>query len=178
MELDGEPLVGRAARCALDAGLSPVVVVLGFEAERVAAAVSELQLETVVNPRYAEGMHQSVRAGLDHLGERCAAAVILLADMPLVTAAMLRSIVARFRAGAPIVTSRYGDVQAPPTLYAREYFPALKSAGPGCGRRVIRENVHLAAALDWPSELLADVDRPEDLARIRELQEPYRPWEP
>jgi molybdenum cofactor cytidylyltransferase len=164
--------VGRAARCALEAGLSPVVVVLGFEADRVGEAVGGLPVETVINPRYMEGMHQSVRAGIDHLGERCAAAVILLADMPLVTPAMLRGIVARFRGGAAIVTSRYGEVQAPPTLYAREFFAALGAAGPGCGRRVVREHAHLAATLDWPPDLLADIDLPEDLARIRELQGP------
>jgi molybdenum cofactor cytidylyltransferase len=169
IELGGEPLVRRAARRAWEAGLSPVVVVLGFEAERVAAAVEGLPVETVINPRHAQGMHGSLQTGVDHIADRCEAAVVGLADMPLVTPAMLRDLVTRFRAGAPIVASRYGEIQAPPTLYAREFFPALSSAGPGCGRRVVRENSHLAAALDWPPGLLADLDRPEDLERIRAL---------
>jgi molybdenum cofactor cytidylyltransferase len=146
-----------------------VVVVLGFEAERVAAAVEGLPVETVINPRHAQGMHGSLQAGVDHVADRSEAAVVVLADMPLVTSAMLRALVARYREGAPIVTSRYGEIQAPPTLYAREFFPALSSAGPGCGRRVVREHSHLAAALDWPPALLADLDRPEDLERIRSL---------
>jgi molybdenum cofactor cytidylyltransferase len=169
IELGGESLVRRAARRALEAGLSPVVVVLGFEAGQVAAAVEGLAVETVINPRHADGQHASVQAGVHHLAARAEAAVVVLADMPLVTPGMLTALVARYREGARIVTSRYGDVQAPPTLYAREFFPALSTAGPGCGRRVVREHSHLAAALDWPAELLADIDRPEDLARIGEL---------
>ncbi len=171
IELGGEPLVRRAARRALEAGLLPVVVVLGFEAERVAAAVEGLPVETVRNPRHAEGMHGSLRVGVGHLAGRSEAAVVILADMPFVTSAMLSEVVARFRAGAQIVASWYGLVQAPPTLYAREFFPALSFAGPGCGRQVIREHAHLAAALDWPPSLLADLDRPEDLERIRALEE-------
>jgi molybdenum cofactor cytidylyltransferase len=41
IELAGEPLVRRAARRALAAGLSPVIVVLGFEPEPVAAALAD-----------------------------------------------------------------------------------------------------------------------------------------
>jgi molybdenum cofactor cytidylyltransferase len=169
LELGGEPLVRRAARRALEAALSPVVVVLGFEAERVAAAVQGLPVETVVNPRHADGMHGSLQAGIDHVADRSEAAVVVLADMPLVTPAMLRAVVSRFREGAPIVTSRYGEVQAPPTLYAREFFPALSSAGPGCGRRVVREHADLAAAVDWSPDLLIDLDLPDDIARIRTM---------
>ena len=171
IELRGEPMVRRAARRALEAGLSPVVVVLGFEAGRVAAAVDGLPIETAMNPRYAEGMHGSLQVGVERVADRAEAVVVILGDMPLVTSAMLQQLVARFRVGAPIVASWYGLVQAPPTLYASEFFPALSSAGQGCGRRVIREHSRLAAALEWSPNLLADLDRPEDLERIRALAE-------
>ncbi len=162
-------MVRRAARPALEAGLAPVIVVLGFEAERVAAAIEGLPVETALNQRHAEGIHTSVQAGLDRVGERTDAAIVILADMPLVTPLMLRELVARFRGGAPIVISRYGEIQAPPTLYARSLFPALSTGGEGCGRRVIREHSDLVTALDWSPELLADLDRPEDIARVRAL---------
>ena len=43
LELEGEPLVRRAARRALEAGLTPVVVVLGHEADRARAALAGLR---------------------------------------------------------------------------------------------------------------------------------------
>ncbi|MBA3496096.1 MAG: nucleotidyltransferase family protein [Gemmatimonadales bacterium] len=169
IELDGETVVRRAARRALEAGLSPVIVVLGFEARRVAAALEGLAVETVVNRRHDEGMHASVEVGLERVPAECAAAVVILADMPLVTAGMLDQIVARFRSGGPpLVISLYGEVQAPPTLYSRALFPALAAAGAGGGRQVVGDHREQAAALHWPNTVGADLDLPEDVARLRQ----------
>ena len=172
--LDSEPLVRRAARLAVEAGLSPVIVVLGHEAERVAAALDGLPVNAVVNPAYRAGMHRTLQHGIQHVPADCAAAVVLLADMPFVTAAMLEALVARFRSGAePLVLSLYGEVQAPPTLYARTLFSELSEAGEACGRRIVREHRSEAAELRWPEAALADIDRPEDAARLG-----VRPAEP
>jgi CTP:molybdopterin cytidylyltransferase MocA len=99
---------------------------------------------------------------------------VLLGDMPLVTGAMIEALVERFRRGTdPLVLSLYGEVQAPPTLYARSLFPALLESGTGGGREVVLAHRSEAAELRWPEALLADVDRPEDAARLG-----VRPAEP
>jgi molybdenum cofactor cytidylyltransferase len=170
IEIGGETIVRRAARRALEAGLTPVIVVLGFEADRVAEALQGLDVVLVVNRDHAEGMHGSMQAGIGRVPADCEAAVVILADMPLVTSAMSAGLVARFRCGPePLVISRYGEVQAPPTLYARDLFPALGAAGESGGRRVVRDHRDEAAAMDWPPPLLADLDRPEDVERVRAL---------
>lgn len=169
VELGAETVVRRAARHALEAGLSPVIVVLGHEAPQVAAALAGLPLETVVNPEYPEGMRASVRAGIARVPGDCDAAVVLLSDMPLVTPGMIAEVVARYRAGGELVISLYGEVQAPPTLYARRFFPALVSAGPESGRRVVRDHRSEAVEVRWPPELVTDLDLPEDVDRLRAL---------
>jgi molybdenum cofactor cytidylyltransferase len=167
LRLDSEPLVRRVARQAVEAGLAPVIVVLGHEAERVAAVLGGLAVETVLNPAYQAGMHGSMQAGIGRVPGDCAAAVVVLGDMPLVTATMIEALVERFRRGMePLVLSLYGEVQAPPTLYARSLFPALAGAGAGSGREVVLAHRREAAAIRWPEALLADVDRPEDAARL------------
>jgi molybdenum cofactor cytidylyltransferase len=170
LDFGGETIVHRAARRALEAGLAPVIVVLGFEADRVAAALQGLDVVTGVNPDHAAGMHGSIRAGIERVPADCEAAVVILADMPLVTSAMSAGLVARFRSGVePLVISLYGTVQAPPTLYARPLFPALGAAGERAGRQVVREHRDEAAVMEWPPGLLADLDRPEDVERLRSL---------
>jgi molybdenum cofactor cytidylyltransferase len=167
LRLDSEPLVRRAARLALEAGLSPVIVVLGHEAEQVAAALDGLPVVSVVNPDFRAGMHRTLQHGIEQVPAECAAAVVLLADMPFVSAAMLAALVARFRSGTePLVLSLYGEVQAPPTLYARSLFPEIAAAGEACGRRIVLAHRREAAELHWPEAALADIDRPEDAARI------------
>jgi molybdenum cofactor cytidylyltransferase len=167
LRLDSEALVRRAARLALEAGLSPVIVVLGHEAEQVAAALDGLPVVSVVNPDFRAGMHRTLQHGIEQVPAECAAAVVLLADMPFVSAAMLAALVARFRSGTePLVLSLYGEVQAPPTLYARSLFPEIAAAGEACGRRIVLAHRREAAELHWPKAALADIDRPEDAARI------------
>ncbi|CAN5878179.1 hypothetical protein BH24GEM1_BH24GEM1_10220 [soil metagenome] len=168
VDLGEEAVVCRTARRALEAGLAPVIVVLGFEAGRVAQALQGLEVTLVVNPDYAGGMHHSLRTGIERVPADCEAAVVLLADMPLVTSAMVAGLVERFRQGSePLVVSLYGGVQAPPTLYARRLFPALGRADETGGRGVVRDYHDEAAVMEWPPAVLADLDHPEDVERLR-----------
>lgn len=166
LHLEGESLVRRAARRALAAGLDPVVVVVGHEAQLAAGQLEGLAVRVVVNAEHAGGIHTSRRAGLDAVPPSAGAAIVLLADMPFVTEQMLAALVARYReSGAPLVVSEYAGEQAPPTLYDRSLFPEL-SGGEGCGKRVIGAHASEAAVLAWPAAALADLDRPEDYERI------------
>ncbi len=168
VELEGEPLVRRAARRALEAGLEPLLVVVGHEAERVEAALAGLPFRPVRNPAWAEGQGASLGAGVAAVPPEAEAVVVLLADMPEVTADMIRALGGRWReTGAPIVTSRYGTVTAPPTLYDRRVMAELlEGAAEGRGREVMRRHGASVVRVDWPAAALADLDRPEDLARF------------
>ena len=115
--LEGETVLVRAVRRALAAGLDPVIVVLGHEAESAEKLLQGLRCRVVVNPDYARGMNSSARAGMSAVPADAEAAVVVLADMPLVTAEMIAAVAERFRESrAPLVLSEYGGVQAPPTL--------------------------------------------------------------
>ena len=164
LELAGEPLVRRAARRALAAGLSPVVVVLGHEADRACAALAGLPVEITVNPDFTGPTSGSLHAGLDVLGADVEAVVVLLADMVHVTAAALAELVTRTRSSdAPLVVSRYGDVTAPPLLFRRALFGELLAwTGEGCGKVVVQAHKHEALYVDRSAAVLLDVDTPED----------------
>ncbi len=58
----GQAIVARVASCAIASGADPVVVVTGFEAERVAEALSGMNVVVVHNPAFAEGLSGSLRA--------------------------------------------------------------------------------------------------------------------
>ena len=169
LELDGETLLHRAARRALEAGLEPVLVVLGHDAERARQALRGLACTAVVNPAWPGGMNTSLSAGVEALPAEAEGAVVLLADMPFVDAVMIRSVVERWKeTGAPVVTARYGVATAPPTLYARELFGELTGGtGDGRGRAVVRAQGERARWVDWPAAELADLDAPGDLEQAR-----------
>jgi len=168
LRLGGETLLRRAARRARAAGLDPVLVVLGHEADRARPELAGLGCTEVLNPAHAGGINTSLSAGVEAVPPGAAAAVVLLADMPLVDEGLIREVVELHRrTGAPLVTARYGEVTAPPTLYHRSLFPELLGGrGEGRGREVVRRRG--AAAVDRPARALADVDRPGDFERARE----------
>jgi len=169
LELGGRTLVRRAVSTALSAGLDPVLVVVGHESERVQAELTDLACGSVLNPEYASGMNTSLRSGIQALPGDVAGAMVVLGDMPLVDAPMLRALVTAFRrSGAPLAVSTYGDVVAPPILYGRELFAELRALeAQACGKSVIKRHRGEAAEVAWPREILTDLDSPADVQRIR-----------
>ncbi|MFB0493502.1 molybdenum cofactor cytidylyltransferase [Methylobacterium sp. OAE515] len=108
--LDGKPLVRHAAEAALGARPRPVVAVLGAHAQAVRAALDGLDLIGIDNPDYRAGLATSLRAGLAALPETCSAAVVVLGDMPRVTAAHIDRLAAAF-AGARVEPAAVVPVQ-------------------------------------------------------------------
>ena len=166
LELDGESLIRRAAKRALAAGLSPLVVVLGHEAGRLRAELQDLPLAFAVNPAYTGPTSGSLHQGLNALSSDVDAVVVMLGDMVRVTTETLAMLIAAARGTeAPLVVSRYGEVTAPPLLFRRALFAELLAwTGEGCGKAVVQAHTHEAMYVDRPEALLVDVDTPEDFA--------------
>jgi len=169
LRIGAESVLRRAVRTALAAGLDPVLVVLGHEAERARGELAGLGCTPVLNPDYLRGIHSSLRAGIAAVPEGIPAALVLLADMPFVTRHMLAAVVDRYRAGgAPLVVSHYEGVDAPPMLYDRSLFGELRALdGDGCGKRVVKRHRSEAAEVVWPASALGDLDLPGDVERAR-----------
>jgi len=169
LELAGETLVRRAVRSAVAAGVDDVVVVLGHEEPRVRAELAGLACIPVVNPDHAEGAGTSVRTGVRHLAGGAEAIVVVLADMPFVTAEMIAAVVDRYRqTRPPLVASHYGDVQAPPTLYDRALFDELlRIPGERGAKEVVRRHEQEAVVVRWPESARRDIDVPADYESAR-----------
>jgi molybdenum cofactor cytidylyltransferase len=168
--LEGESVLRGAARRALAGGLSPLVVVLGHQAEKARRELDGLPCQAVINPDYEQGINTSLKTGIAavvELPDRPQAALVMLADMPFVSAEMIAALIARYRSSAaPLVISDYAGVNAPPMLYDRSLFHELgEMTGEGCGRQVVKRHRAEAEVLSWDAAALADLDVPEDYER-------------
>ncbi len=165
----GEPLVRRAARAALLAGLEPVVVVTGAAREAVQQAVRDLPVQPVHNADWPSGQGSSVRAGVQALPAAVGAAIFLLADQPFVPPTLLRALVAEHRRTlAPIVAPQVGGRRATPVLFDRVTFPDLCALQGDVGGRALFARFPLRY-LPWLDERLRlDVDTPADWERLRD----------
>ena len=170
LDLGGETMVRRTVRAAIGGGVDQVVVVLGHDEPLVRAELAGLPCTLVVNPDHAQGAGTSVRTGVRQVGAVADALVVVLADMPYVTAEMIATLVARYReTRAPLVVSHYGAVQAPPTLYDRALFEELLSIPSERGaKQVVRRHEEAAVVLPWPESARRDVDVPADYEGVRD----------
>jgi len=168
--LAGRPLVRHAAEAAIASGLGPVVAVLGAHAGRVGAALHGLDLARVVNPAYADGLATSLQAGLAAL-PAAGSAIVLLGDMPRVTARHLQDLADAFRRAEPApaaVVPIHAGVRGNPVLLNLGLLaPALAglSGDQGAGRLLAGRADVLECAMDAGVRL--DVDTPDGLAALR-----------
>jgi len=166
LPLADEPIVRCTVRHVCDAGFDDVLVVVGNAWEKVLAALQGLPVRHAVNAEFETGMGSSFRTAVEHLDDS-AAAMFALADQPFVTAGEYRAILDTYRQHAPgIVSVRYGTVMAPPHLFTREFFPELAQLQHGA-RSVLERHRDRTTVLQFPPELLLDIDTPEDYERAR-----------
>ena len=136
-DVDGEPLVRRAARTLVESGVDGVVAVVGHEAERVREALAGLDLDVVENPDHAAGQSTSVGVGTRAAREAGAvAACFMLGDMPWVAPASVDALVRAYRAGAgdPLAAAVDGR-RGNPTLFDARHFDALEAVDGDVGGR-------------------------------------------
>jgi molybdenum cofactor cytidylyltransferase len=167
LPLGDQPIVRRTVRQVCDAGFADVLVVLGRDADVVRAALDGLACRFAVNDAYESGMGSSFRVAIDALGA-VDAAVFALADQPFVTPDDYARVRDARDGDRVIVCARFGEVTAPPHLFARELFDELRTLTEGA-RPVLTRHGSRARIVDLPADHLVDIDTPEDYARAQAL---------
>ncbi|OAN44852.1 hypothetical protein A6A04_08315 [Paramagnetospirillum marisnigri] len=165
--VDGLPMVGHALRAALDGGLDPVVLVRGAEP---LPGLSD-RLIQVVNAAPERGMGSSLALGVAALPDDAVAVVVLLADMPRVTAAHVERLAAAFDPGrgVEVVVPVCGGRRGNPVLLGRRLFAGMSAlTGDRGAKGLIEGHAALVAELEMDAAVLQDVDSPEDLQAMGE----------
>lgn len=145
-EESGEPMIRRVVRTVLEAEVTPCIVVLGHEADRVREALGSLPVSFVVNDAHAEGIGTSIARGVATIAAAGVdAAFIVLGDMPLLRAEDL----GRLRDARTPSTRRLiiapeageGDTRrlGNPVLWPRRFFDELTALRGGRGAKRILE---------------------------------------
>jgi CTP:molybdopterin cytidylyltransferase MocA len=156
VHLDGRLLVERATATARDGGCGPVLVVLGAAATAVRARADLHGAVPVDNPDWATGMGSSLRAGLTALRDtEAVAAVVLLVDMPGITATAVRRL-ADLAGPDALAMARYGTRRGHPVLLGRSHWAGVArlAVGDVGARPYLRQ--HGAAVRLVPCDDVAD----------------------
>jgi len=161
------PLVRHVALTALNAGLSPVVVVTGSSSERVSPAIKDLPLRIVNNVRWEDGMSSSIKAGLQALPSPIGGVVFLQSDQPQIPHTLIKSLMEVHRTTlAPIVAPQIDGQRGNPVLFDSDTFNDLLALQGDIGGRALFAH-HLVHWVSWhDSKILIDIDTPEDFVNF------------
>jgi CTP:molybdopterin cytidylyltransferase MocA len=164
----GENLVHRAARIAIESRLSPVIAVLGAYASSVEIFLEDLAAVMIlVNEDWKRGQASSLRLGVEKaIASGCEAALVMLADQPLVDGTSLASLVRSYGSDSRVVAARYSGVLGVPALFGSEYFEKLLAlTGDHGAGKWLRANPGIVTAVDM-NEAAVDIDTPDDVKHL------------
>jgi molybdenum cofactor cytidylyltransferase len=167
VEIDGLPMVRRAAEAAAKSAASPIVVVTGNESAKVREALADLDVDFVDNAEFRDGLSSSLKRGLARVPVDCDGAIVLLADMPDVDASLIDRLIAAFDPAenrAICLATRDGK-RGNPVLFARRFFGEIGAIEGDLGARgLIGEYPDLVCEIEAGNDApLIDIDTPEAL---------------
>lgn len=166
--IEGQPMLRHAARAALATGV-PVLVVTGAHAPEVEQALGGLGIHLKRHSEWALGMGSSLAAGIGRVATHFAqasAALVCLADQPMVGEATLNAMLARHRRMPDrVLATQHGSEPGVPALFPRACFPALLAlSGAEGARGLLRQMGSSVVLLDHDAG--PDVDTPADLQSV------------
>lgn len=169
--VDGQPLLSQVVQQAQQSGADAVHVMLPAQSpRRDIIGTGRAKIVTVADP--AEGMAASIRAGIAARGARADAVIIMLGDMPEVTAHHLNQLIAAFSPadGREIIRATDADGTAGhPILFGARFFESLtRVEGDRGARDLLREakDYVVQVALDGHAAT-TDLDTPQAWAAWR-----------
>jgi molybdenum cofactor cytidylyltransferase len=172
LKFRGTSLLRRAIDTAMAVPTEQVIVVLGHAADQLLPECTATNATVVLNDQWTEGVSTSLRGGLAAVSSDARGVFIYPADMPLVTPEALRELAHRQQvSGRPAAMTDAGGVRGVPVFITRSLFPALMiQEGDVGGAQYLRAHPEAVEAVHFDDpDLVRDVDRPEDYARLLEL---------
>jgi molybdenum cofactor cytidylyltransferase len=171
----GTTLVRFQADQLLEAGLERVIVVAGYRADAVKAALEGLppdRVAVVVNEAYAQGKVGSILRGLRALGPAADPILVLSVDQPRPAWLIRQVLDAHGRAQAPLTIPTYQGRGGHPTVFAGRLYPemlAINEESQGL-RALVERYRALAHRTETGTPLtLLDLNEPEDYATAQAL---------
>jgi molybdenum cofactor cytidylyltransferase len=168
----GDTFIGRITRELTGGGAAPVIVVVPDRGEpgptSTISSGAAATVEYVINPEPDRGQTSSLQCGLSSVQD-APAVLVTLVDVPLVSAALVRALIAAWASsGARVVRPTRGGHHGHPIVIAQPVMGELLAADPSAPARAIIRR-HAASGLDLEvadDGPFLDVDTPEEYQRL------------
>jgi molybdenum cofactor cytidylyltransferase len=172
----GKPMIARVVDNVLSSNARPILVVTGHMADEVSQALGGRPVRYVHASDYANGLAESLKAGIAAVPPECSAAIVCLGDMPLVTGRMIDRMLSTYDPdeGRLIVLPTFQGKQGNPTIWDRRFFPEILGiSGDAGARSLVRLHAEAVAEVEIGDDaVLRDFDTAESLNTLPERMRP------
>jgi len=126
LRINGETLIRHVVKTATSSNADEVIVVVGYEAEKVKQQLLRLQCKLIMNENYVKGQSESVKTGLTAVSSNAEAVMVLPADVALMDEQSINKVIDEYRRSKnPIVIASHQHQSGHPILLDRALFPEI-----------------------------------------------------
>ena len=164
-------IIERTVLNLLDAGINEVIVVTGFEADKITMTIQYLPVKIIYNTSYKKGMTTSIQKGAQ--SAKGNGYMICLADMFAITATEYNQLQTFFdecfkKDEQCICIPRFSNEKGNPVVFSSSYKEEIlkHTDMEGC-KTIVQSNKQHIQWLDMETDhVLQDLDYPEDYKKI------------
>ena len=166
LPIEGETFIGRIVGSLKRTQVGKILVVLGHNADQLAAAIGALPVEILINPNYQLGQLSSLQVAVLTLlpDPDCDGMLVHLVDHPYIDASLVDRMIRQFyESKKNIVVPRCRGKRGHPVLFSRRLFSELLDAPMDQGAKAV-VNAHGDATLEIETDdegITVDIDTPE-----------------
>jgi molybdenum cofactor cytidylyltransferase len=166
LPIEGETFIGRIVASLKRTQVGKILVVLGHNADQLAAAIGPLPVEILINPNYQLGQLSSLQVAVRNLrpDSDCDGMLMHLVDHPYIDASLVDRMIRQFyESKKDIVVPRCRGKRGHPVLFSRRLFGELLDAPMDQGAKAV-VNAHSDATLEMETDeegITVDIDTPE-----------------
>ncbi len=163
-------MIRLVVESALKSKADEVVVVLGWQADKIRKVLADLPCRLVLNVNYEKGQSSSVKAGLREVGNSAQAILVLPGDVAKIDSRSINLVIEEhYRSSSPIIISAHNGRLGHPILLSRGLFTEIEQIDEethGLKAVVKRHGSEIRLVECGSESVLRDVDVPEDLEQL------------
>ena len=168
--IEGVPMIRRVTKAALSSKADEVIVVVGWEEEKIRSAIAGLDCRIAANRNYEEGQSSSVRAGLNAVNQSSRAVLILPGDIARIDTSAINKVIDKYHHGeCPIVIAGHEGRSGHPILLDKQLFPEIQRINEetfGLKAIVKKHQSEVCLVETGSGNVLKDIDTTQDLEQL------------
>ena len=166
--IGGASLVRNTAVEMLKSDLDSCSIVLGYQSDKVAAVIKDLNINLILNPFWEEGQASSLKAALNTLDSSYSDLLVMLGDLPGVKSKHINKIIEEHLLAnnrkSKITIPSFNGKKGNPVIWGKSFFPDLSNLEGDVGGRTLFDQHPAAINLLVMEDkaVITDTDTPED----------------